>query len=208
MDLGFGNKNQQVGSVAASALAQSTRAQEQTIEDELDYYDRLLEDEDALVELRKKRMESLKAQHAQKLRWKELGHGTYSELGGGQNADAAKEFFEASKKSERLVVHFYRPTTRFCDIFHAHLSKLAPRHVGTRFVKINVENCENQGGGASFLVERLHVVVMPTLVLVKDRNAFHQLEGFDEMGGSDKFPASELERVLAAHGMLADEDDN
>lgn len=41
-------------------------------------------------------------------------------------------FFEAAKKSPRLVVHFYRPTTRYCQTVDAHLERLAARHLETR----------------------------------------------------------------------------
>jgi hypothetical protein len=208
MDLGFGTKNQDIGNATAKALLQGTQAQEQALEAELAQYDRLLENDDALEDLRQKRLAKLQSQHAQHQKWKELGHGNYEELGGGQDArDVAKDFFEACKKSERLVVHFYRPTTRHCDIFHAHLEKLAQKHLETRFVKVNVQDCDHQGGGASFLVERLGVHVMPTLVLVKDRKAVHHIPGFDELGGTDDFSTNILACVLGNHGVLTPTDE-
>ena len=170
MDLGFGRNNQQVGNAAANALLKGTQVQEQALEAELAQFDKLLDDDEAMEDLRAKRLAKLQQQHAQRLKWKEVGHGSYEELGGSSRNDARdvnKAFFEASKESDRMVVHFYRPSTRYCDVFHAHLEKLAPKHMETRFVKINVEDCDHQGGGASFLVERLNVIVMPTLVLVK-----------------------------------------
>ncbi|KAL3903035.1 MAG: hypothetical protein SGARI_005559, partial [Bacillariaceae sp.] len=73
---------------------------------------------------------------------------------------------------------------------------------------INVEGCDHQGGGgASFLVERLGVVVMPTLVLVKDRKAFHHIRGFDEFGGDEEFSANALAHVLGNHGVTDLRDD-
>ncbi|KAL3893296.1 MAG: hypothetical protein SGARI_008257, partial [Bacillariaceae sp.] len=160
MDLGFGNLNQEIGQATAQALLQGAEVQEQTLNAEMAQYDRLLDDEDALEDLRRKRIQQMQKQHAAQKKWKELGHGSYEELGSGSTQgdarDIAKEFFQAAKESERMVVHFYRPSTRICDVFHAHLAKLAPKHLETRFVKINVEGCDHQGGGgASFLVERL-----------------------------------------------------
>ncbi len=150
-------------------------------------------------------------QYQKQKKYKELGHGTYTELGSGSTQDSrdiAKEFFKTSKESDRIVYHFYRPTTRFCDVFHAHLAKLAEKHMETKFVKINVEGCDNnEGGGASFLVERLGVVVMPTLVLVKDRKAFHHMRGFDELGGTEDFSTNMLAHVLGAHGVTDVRDD-
>lgn len=51
---------------------------------------------------------------------------SYSEL---PNQQA---FFEAAKKSPRMVVHFYRPTTRYCQVVDAHFERLAARHLETR----------------------------------------------------------------------------
>lgn len=207
MDLGFGVQNQVVGQATANALLQGAQAQEQNIDAELAQFDRLLDDDEGLEALRQRRLAKMQKQHSQMQKWKGLGHGEYKELGGGQNNDVAKEFFETSKQSDRLVIHFYRPTTRYCDVFHANLAKLAPKHFETRFAKINVEDCDHQGGGASFLVERLGVVVMPTLVLVKDRKAFHHMKGFDELGGTKDFSEHALAYVLGRHGIIDPRDD-
>ncbi len=141
MDLGFGNKNQVVGNVASATILKSAQAQEQAIDAELSKYDELLNyNDDALEALRAKRLDQMKAAARNRQVYIENGHGTYVSLGEGRlGLDIAREFFEASKVSERLVVHFYRPTTRFCDVFHSHLQKLAHKHLETRFVKINVD---------------------------------------------------------------------
>ena len=153
----------------------------------------------------------MKKQYQQKQKYRELGHGTYTELGSGSTQDSrdiAKDFFQTSKESERIVFHFYRPSTRYCDVFHAHLAKLAEKHLETKFVKVNVEGCDNnEGSGASFLVERLGIVVMPTLVLVKNRKAFHHMRGFDELGGTEDFSTNMLAHVLGAHGVTDVRDD-
>lgn len=206
MDLGYGNKNQVLGEAVSSALLRQTQVQESAINDELAQYDSLLEAGDSELDaLRERRLAQMKKASEQRNEWRELGHGTYSALGEGQHGgDVAKEFFEASKKSQRLVVHFYRPTTRMCDIFHRHLEKLASKHLETRFVKINVEGCDKDGGGggASFLVEKLGIVVMPTLVIIKDRKAVHHIRGFDELGGTEDFSTEALEFVVGGHGGL------
>lgn len=211
MDLGFGNRNQDVGSATARALLQGAQAQEENLNAELAQFDKLLEDDEGLEELRQRRLAQMQKQHSQMKKWKELGHGEYLELGGaggtsGDARDVAKAFFEVSKTSDRLIIHFYRPTTRYCDIFHAYLEKLARKHLETRFLKINVEGCDHQGGGASFLVERLGVVVMPTLVLIKDRRAFHHIRGFDELGSED-FSEQALAYILGKHGAIDPRDD-
>ncbi len=203
MDLGFGETNQVVGNVAVKALLQSAKAQEEVLDAEMAQYDNLLDDDDALEQLRARRLAQLKKAQEQRQTWKSNGHGAYSELGGSLDArDVGREFFEASKRSERMVVHFYRPSTRLCDFFHAHLEKLAHKHLETRFVKVNVENCDKEGGGAAFLVERLRVVVMPTLVLIKDRQTVHQIRGFDELGGTENFDTDALALLLESHGII------
>lgn len=213
MDLGFGKDNQVMGDAAAQAILQTAAVQEAALTAQVDQYDALLDDEVALQNLRARRLTQLKEQAAAQQRWSALGHGTYTELDGNSysstnqsTADVAKAFFHAAKESERLVVHFYRPTTRSCDIFHKHLTALALQHKETRFVKINVENCDQShsggGGSAAFLVERLGIVVMPTLVIIQNRKAVHHIRGFDELGATENFSTAALEYVLGRHGAL------
>ncbi|KAL3793663.1 hypothetical protein HJC23_010235 [Cyclotella cryptica] len=216
MDLGFGDSNQIIGSAVATNLLRSTQAQEEAIQSEISKYDALLESHDSELEaLREKRLSQMKKAADQRSKWIENGHGVYSDLEGvsGQHGgDVAKAFFEAAKKSSRMVVHFHRPTTRNCDVFHRALTELAPKHPETRFLKINVEGCDDvresgSGVGAKYLVEKLGIVVMPTLLIVKDRKASHQLRGFDELGGREDFSVVELAYVLGGHGALTRRDD-
>ena len=94
-----------------------------------------------------------------------------------------------------MVVHFYRGVTPRCEIVDAHFQKLAPTHLETRFVKINAEK-------NMFLVERLGIIMMPTIVLIKDGKTEHSLRGFDEMGGTDDFTTDVMAYVLSQHGVL------
>ncbi len=214
MDLGFGNTNQAIGNTAATQILRATEAQEAAIASEISRYDALLESNDTdLEKLREKRLAQLKSAAQQKSKWLENGHGVYTDLPTGQHSgDIAKAFFDATKKSNRLVIHFHRPTTRQCDVFHAALDKLASRHPETKFLKINVEGCDDvresgSGVGAKYLVEKLGIVVMPTLLIVVDRKAHHQLRGFDELGGSSDFTVNELAYVLGGHGALTRKDE-
>ncbi len=89
-----------------------------------------------------------------------------------------------------MVVHFHRDTTRGCDAYHRALTLLVPKHPETKFVGINVEGCDDDRGGGSgsgsrFLVDRLGIVVMPTLLIVKERKAVHHVRGYDEVGGRE-----------------------
>lgn len=121
--------------------------------------------------------------------WKHLGHGVYSEI------SDTKEFFEAAKKSQKLIVHFYRSVTPRCQIVDAHFHQLAPKHLEARFVKIDAEK-------SPYLVEKLGIIIMPTIVLVKDGKTEHSIRGFDELGGVDDFSTTDFEYVLSQHGMI------
>jgi hypothetical protein len=210
MDLGFGKENQTVGEAVNRVLLESSKAQEAAIDSELQRFDALLlEDEDALEQLRRRRLQQLKSQQKQRLEWKANGHGTYVELNESTQTsdDVAKTFFDITKQSERVVVHFHRPSTRTCQVVHAHLEKLASLHLETKFCKINVEACEEGINGASFLVQKLGIVVLPTLVLIQNRKVVHHLHGFDELGGTEDFSTNTLAYVLGAHGVLNARDD-
>jgi len=205
MDLGFGAKNQVIGQALAKEFDKSAKIQEQQIIEEINRYDALLDANDSDLEiLRERRLFQMKKSQEQKQKWRAIGHGSYTSIGEGQHgADTAKEFFEAAKESPRMVVHFHRPSTRSCDVFHSHLEKLAVKHLGTRFIKVNVDQCAEDGmtgSGASYLVDKLGIVVMPTLVIVKDRKAVHHVRGFGEVGDTEDFSTEALEWVIGAHG--------
>lgn len=204
MDLGFGAKNQAIGEVLAKQIDKTAKVQEQQLIEEINRYDALLEANDSELELlRERRLQQMKKAQLQKQKWKAQGHGTYTAIGEGQHGtDTAKEFFDATKESDRMVVHFHRPSTRSCDVFHAHLEKIAAKHLETRFVKINVDQCAEDGAtgsGASYLVDKLGIVVMPTIVIVKDRQAVHHIRGFSELGNKEDFSVEALEYVIGMH---------
>ncbi len=58
-----------------------------------------------------------------------------------------------------------------------------------------------------FLVERLGIILMPTIVLIKDGKTEHAVHGFDEFGGTDDFATADMAYVLASHGVLNFESD-
>jgi hypothetical protein len=213
MDLGFGEANQRVGSLTQQALLQSALRHEQALGQELDKYNAVLnDDEQALTQLRLQRLQQMKQQTEQQARFRAAGHGQYTELlaSSQDTRDVARDFFEATKQSERVVVHFYRPSTVACEVFHKHLERLAATHLETRFVKLNVQDCDTVSAkGASFLVQRLGVTVMPTLQLIVSRRTVHQVLGFDELGNTDGFRVAALAKLLVRHKVLwtnADDD--
>jgi len=146
-------------------------------------------DEDDFEALRQKRRLDLQKKRRQEQDWRQLGHGRYSEM------NDTKDFFNAAKKSQRMCVHFYRSVTPRCQIVDAHFERLAQKHVETRFVKIDAEK-------NPFLVERLGIILMPTIVLIKDGKTEHAIHGFDEFGGTDDFSDCDMAYVLSQYGVL------
>ena len=94
-----------------------------------------------------------------------------------------------------MCVHFYRGVTPRCQIVDAHFEKLAQTHVETRFIKIDAEK-------SPYLVEKLGIILLPTIVLVRDGRTEHSIRGFDEFGGTDDFTTSDMAWVLSTHGVL------
>merc|ERR1712028_232541 len=66
---------------------------------------------------------------------------------------------------------------------------IAKKHPETRIVKINAEK-------SPYLIEKMMVVVMPTILLVQKGQVQHKIEGFDEMGGFENFSTEYFEWYL------------
>jgi len=178
---------QTVGDVLAHTVAQALEEKEEEIDNEIKRLDNLKEDD--LEEIRRKRLEQMKRSASEASKLKAIGHGQYLEL-----ADE-KEFFECAKKSKHVVCHFYRQSTWRCNIVDKHLTVLARSHVETRFVKINIEK-------SPYLAEKLRIVMLPTIMLIKEGKTEHSIIGFDELGGKDDFQTDTLEDMLALWGCI------
>jgi len=171
----------------SAALLKALNDKEKQIDEKLKSMETM--DEDDFERLREKRKAAMVKAEQQRQRNLRNGHGRYMEL------SDQKEFFEACKASKQVVVHFFRSTTWRCQVVDRHLEQLAHEHIETRFVKIDAEK-------SPFLVERLNIIMLPSILCVKDGKTEHTIIGFDEMGGSDDFPASTLAFVLAKHKVL------
>ena len=77
----------------------------------------------------------------------------------------------------------------FSQVMTKHCEVLAKTYWGTRFVRINAEKCP-------YLCEKLHIWMLPSIVLIKEGRTEYTIRGFDELGGMD-FPTERLEAVLA-----------
>lgn len=157
----------------------------QAVEDKIDEEIAALErlDDDDLEALRERRLQQMKKMAEKRSRWISLGHGDYTEI------PSEKDFFSVVKTSERVVCHFFRENWP-CKVVDKHLSILAKQHIETRFVKINAEK-------SPFLAEKLKIIVLPTIALIKNTKVDDYVVGFDELGGTDDFSTEVLEERLA-----------
>ncbi|GBG27069.1 Thioredoxin domain-containing protein 9 [Hondaea fermentalgiana] len=174
------------------AMAKNVMKTLQHVEDQMDEdINRLsrMEDmkESELDEMRDRRLQAMRKQAEKRADWVAQGHGTYREV------NDEGEFFKDVKGSERVVIHFYRPATRRCNIIDRHLGDLAVKHVETKFLKVNAEK-------SPFLVERLKIWMMPSIVIAIKGKTEHTITGFDEFGGIDDFSTEMCAFVLGRHG--------
>ncbi|GKV43220.1 hypothetical protein SLEP1_g50536 [Rubroshorea leprosula] len=174
-------ENPKVQEILEKQVLTVAKAVEDKIDEEIAALDRL--DLDDLEALRERRLQQMKKMAEKRSRWIALGHGEYSEIG------SEKDFFSVVKASDRVVCHFYRENWP-CKVMDKHMSILAKQHIETRFVKLHAEK-------SPFLAERLKIIVLPTLALIKNAKVDDYVVGFDELGGTDEFSTEELEERLA-----------
>ncbi|XP_064404730.1 thioredoxin domain-containing protein 9-like [Halichondria panicea] len=168
-------------------LLQATKVIENQLDNEIDRMDKM--DADDLDKLREQRLQQMKKARSQKEQWMTQGHGQYTEI------TEEKEFFDICKKSNKVVCHYFRDSTFRCKIVDKHLIILAPKHLETRFIKLNVER-------APFLCDRLRIRVLPTISCVIDSITKDYIKGFDELGGHDDFSTEMLEWRLGCAGVI------
>merc|ERR1711865_666417 len=158
---------------------------EKQIDAQLEAVDREMGD---LEGVRKKRMQQMKAMEKKKHEWKAKGHGTYSDV-------HEQDFFAVCKQSDVCAVHFYRDETWRCQVVDKHLERLAPKHLECRFMKVDAEK-------SVFLSERMDIIVLPTIAIIRDNKCIHKIIGFGEMGDNDDFSTSAMAMVLSTHGAI------
>ncbi|EFO83684.1 CRE-TAG-170 protein [Caenorhabditis remanei] len=163
-------------------LLRAAQVVEEQIDQEMNKLENL--EEDDLEVIRRQRMEQLKKAQKDKIEMLSNGHGKYEEV------SDEKEFFEATKKSDRVVCLFYLPGNFRCKIVDKHFDILARKHVGTRFIYINAEK-------AHFLTTRLNIRVIPTIAVIVKQQTIDYIRGFDELGGKDEFTTETMENRLA-----------
>jgi len=176
--------NVDMGAILGQQLLTAAKIMEEQVDEEINKLEKL--DEDDLEAIKKRRLDAMKNAQKKKTEWLQQGHGEYTEI------PEEKEFFNVTKNSQNVVCHFYRDETFRCKILDKHLKILAPKHLETKFCKINADK-------TPFLCERLKIKVIPTLILIKDSQTRGYVVGFTDLGNTDEFSTEMLEWRLA-HG--------
>merc|ERR1740123_2850434 len=146
-------------------------------------------DEEDLEELRAKRLEDIWKKQVQRSKWLANNHGRIHEL------SDQKLFFENVKSTKHVICLFYSKTSKWTQILQDHLTLIAQKHLECKFIQIEAQH-------APFLIERLNIWMMPTLVLAKDNKVSTQLRGLDWVAPNGKFDTIAMEQKLFEFGFL------
>lgn len=176
-------------------LSQQKAQASSSINQEVDL-DELMDDPE-LERLHADRIAALKKEAEKRQALKKQGHGEYREV-------TEADFLGEVTGSEKVICHFYHREFYRCKIMDKHLKSLAPRHMDTKFIKLDAEN-------APFFVAKLGVKTLPCVILFRKGIAVDRLIGFQDMGGKDDFATRTLEALLIKKGIVSekkkDEDD-
>ncbi|KAJ4717833.1 Thioredoxin domain-containing protein [Melia azedarach] len=195
-NLAFGN----VMAAAARDYQKEVLAKEKaqassSINEEVDL-DELMDDPE-LEKLHADRIAALKREAEKRQVLQMKGHGEYREIGEG-------DFLGEVTGSEKVIGHFYHKEFYRCKIMDKHLKALAPKHIDTKFIKLDAEN-------APFFITKLQVKTLPCVILFRNGIAIDRVVGFQDLGGKDDFSTRTLEVLLTKKGIISekkkDEDD-
>ena len=148
------------------------------------------ENDTSLAHLREVRIQQLSSSLKRSKELRSEGYGSYDQV------KHEKALIEITTTTKFCIVHFFKPDFNRCRIMDGHLSALAPAHLETRFLKINVEH-------APFLVAKLNVRVLPCVIAFIDGMGIDRIVGFEGLGYSeDTFKTRDLETRLVSAGAL------
>ncbi|XP_021273969.1 thioredoxin domain-containing protein PLP3A-like [Herrania umbratica] len=196
-NLAFGNVMAAAARDYQKELLAQEKAQSSTsVNQEVDL-DELMDDPE-LEKLHADRIAALKKEAEKREALKRQGHGEYREISEG-------DFLGEVTGTEKVICHFYHKEFYRCKIMDKHLKALAPKHLDTKFVKLDAEN-------APFFVTKLAVQTLPCVIIFRKGIAVDRLVGFQDLGGKDDFTTRTLEVVLIKKGIISekksDEDDD
>ncbi|XLU75975.1 hypothetical protein S245_035028, partial [Arachis hypogaea] len=122
------------------------------------------------------------------------GHGEYREI-------TAGDFLAEVTGSEKVICHFYHKEFYRCKIMDKHLKSLSPKHIDTKFIKLDAEH-------APFFVAKLAIKTLPCVILFRQGIAVDRLVGFQDLGGKDDFSTRTLEALLIKKGIIDEKKDD
>eukprot|EP00801_Mesodinium_rubrum_P010932 Mrub_10993.p1 GENE.Mrub_10993~~Mrub_10993.p1 ORF type:complete len:190 (+),score=62.20 Mrub_10993:1-570(+) len=164
---------------------------EQAIDDQLNYYENLMNDDEELKKIREKRMKEMQQNEMDKRNWERNGHGSITEI------TDQKEFFNISKQSRKVLALFYTRANKWSGPITELLSLLCQKHMEVKVVRVDAEK-------APFLVEKLKIWMIPTIMCIKDQKTEQSLVGLDEIDCKGKLSIEKVENTLFEYGMLTD----
>ncbi|KAM7529680.1 hypothetical protein LguiB_033090 [Lonicera macranthoides] len=173
-----------VGLWLREVLAQGKGNASSSVNQEVDLDD--LMDDPELEKLHADRIAALKKEAEKRQSLKKQGHGEYRDITEG-------DFLGEVTASEKVICHFYHREFYRCKIMDKHLKSLAPRHIETKFIRLDAEN-------APFFVAKLGIKTLPCVILFRKGIAADRLIGFQDLGGKDDFSTKALEVVLLKKG--------
>ncbi|OMO56980.1 Cellular retinaldehyde binding/alpha-tocopherol transport [Corchorus capsularis] len=188
-NLAFGNVMAAAARDYKKEVLANQKAQSSTsVNDEVDL-DELMDDPE-LEKLHADRIAALKKEAEKREALKRQGHGEYREITEG-------DFLGEVRGSEKVICHFYHKEFYRCKIMDKHLRALAPKHLDTKFIKLDAEN-------APFFVTKLSIKTLPCVILFRKGIAIDRLVGFQDLGGKDDFATRTLEVVLIKKGIISE----
>ncbi|GER27990.1 thioredoxin domain-containing protein [Striga asiatica] len=186
-NLAFGNVLAAAARDYKKEMLANEKAQASSSANEEVDLDELMDDPE-LEKLHADRIASLKKEAEKRQKLKMQGHGEYREI-------TEADFLSEVTGSEKVICHFYHREFYRCKIMDKHLKSLAPRHFGTKFIKLDAEN-------APFFVAKLAVKTLPCVILFRKGVATDRVVGFQDLGGKDDFSTRTLEIHLVKKGII------
>ncbi|SIO73899.1 Thioredoxin domain-containing protein 9 homolog [Babesia microti strain RI] len=147
-----------------------------------------IDDDDMISSWRERRAKQLKRIKDEMREFMENGHGQLDRVG--TEADIIK----LSTKTERIICHLTQDEFRMCQTIESALTKLAKKHIETKFVSIEATK-------APFFTEKLAIRILPTIICILNGKVEEIIIGFDKIGGM-KLDFDMLEELLTSHKMI------
>lgn len=168
------------------AIAQSMLQVEAALDDELNRIDNLGEDD--LAKIKANRVAEMRKHAEEEKSNRAKGHGSLMQV-------EQKDFFEATKNSDRVICILTRNSNKYGKQLLEHCEILAQRHMEARFIWVDAEN-------APFLTDKLNIYMLPTVCCIKNNKVHKQHNGMNDIDGSGKYSTGTLEYLLHTDEML------